>query len=151
MLTGLHILPNSISMSLGSVFAGQVVDLVFVIKRPKSYIKHSSADLAYLYRWMMHKTGKYKMINVTFGIFPFIATILLILLKEDSPAVQQWFSIVSELNSTPHYITRNRRILSYWPICLDTAGVRQCGCASSKRFLLSCSIVCCESSCQVTS
>lgn len=40
------------------------------------------------------------MINVTFGIFPFIATILLIRLKEDSPAVQQWFSIVSEPNST---------------------------------------------------
>ena len=50
---------------------------------------------------MMHKTGKYKMINVIFGIFPFIATTLLILLKEDSPAIQQWFSIVSELNKTP--------------------------------------------------
>ncbi|KAJ3835167.1 vacuolar amino acid permease [Lentinula raphanica] len=63
---GLHILPNSISMSLGSVFAG----------------------------WMMHRTGKYKLINMIFGIFPFIGTILISRIREDSGWIQSWFSII---------------------------------------------------------
>ncbi|KAJ4475464.1 vacuolar amino acid permease [Lentinula aciculospora] len=63
---GLHILPNSLSMSLGSVFAG----------------------------WMMHRTGKYKMINLIFGIFPFIGTVLISQIHEDSGWIQSWFSII---------------------------------------------------------
>uniref|UniRef100_A0A0W0GD98 Putative vacuolar amino acid permease n=1 Tax=Moniliophthora roreri TaxID=221103 RepID=A0A0W0GD98_MONRR len=62
----LHILPNSISMSLGSVFAG----------------------------WMMHRTGKYKMINLVFGILPFIASLLIIQIHETSGWVQSWLSII---------------------------------------------------------
>ncbi|GAW03957.1 vacuolar amino acid permease [Lentinula edodes] len=63
---GLHILPNSISMSSGSVFAG----------------------------WMMHRTGKYKMINMIFGIFPFIGTVLISQIHENSGWLQSWFSII---------------------------------------------------------
>ncbi|KAF9528266.1 vacuolar amino acid permease [Crepidotus variabilis] len=63
---GLHILPNSLSMSFGSVFAG----------------------------WMMHKTGTYKRINLIFGIFPFIGAVGIYLLQEDSGWLQSWFSIV---------------------------------------------------------
>ncbi|KAF5351470.1 hypothetical protein D9757_012871 [Collybiopsis confluens] len=63
---GLHILPNSVSMSLGSVFAG----------------------------WMMHRTGKYKMINMIFGIFPFVGTVLISRIHENSGWVQSWFSII---------------------------------------------------------
>ncbi|KAJ3821970.1 major facilitator superfamily domain-containing protein [Lentinula raphanica] len=63
---GLHIFPNSVSMSLGSVFAG----------------------------WMMHRTGKYKLINMIFGIFPFIGTILISRIREDSGWIQSWFSII---------------------------------------------------------
>ncbi|KAJ3782613.1 vacuolar amino acid permease [Lentinula aff. detonsa] len=63
---GLHILPNSISMSLGSVFAGL----------------------------MMHRTGKYKMINMIFGIFPFIGTVLISQIHENSGWIQSWFSII---------------------------------------------------------
>ncbi|KAE9408977.1 MFS general substrate transporter [Gymnopus androsaceus JB14] len=63
---GLHILPNSISMSVGSVFAG----------------------------WMMHRTGKYKMINLIFGIFPFIGTVLISQIHENSGWIQSWFSII---------------------------------------------------------
>ncbi|THH21457.1 hypothetical protein EW146_g100 [Bondarzewia mesenterica] len=63
---GLHLLPNSISMSCGSMFAG----------------------------WMMHRTGKYKMINLIFGFFPFIAAVLITMMKEDSPPLQQWLSII---------------------------------------------------------
>lgn len=32
--------------------------------------------------------------SLIFGIFPFIATILLSLMREDSPPFQLWFSIV---------------------------------------------------------
>ncbi|KAF9232240.1 major facilitator superfamily domain-containing protein [Melanogaster broomeanus] len=63
---GMHLAPNSIAMSTGSLFAG----------------------------WMMHRTGRYKLLNSTFGILPFVGIILITLLREDSPAWQQWFSIV---------------------------------------------------------
>lgn len=43
----------------------------------------------------MHKFGKYKTINLTFGILPFLAGVLISLMREDSPAAQQWLSIVS--------------------------------------------------------
>jgi hypothetical protein len=65
-VAGLHILPNSISMSLGSVFAG----------------------------WMMHRTGRYKMINLIFGIFPFVGTVLISFIHENSGWIQSWFSII---------------------------------------------------------
>ncbi|KAF9060230.1 MFS general substrate transporter [Rhodocollybia butyracea] len=65
-IAGLHILPNSLSMSVGSLFAG----------------------------YMMHRTGKYKMINLIFGIFPFIGTILISQIHENSGWVQSWFSII---------------------------------------------------------
>lgn len=76
-LPGLHILPNSISMSLGSVFAG----------------------------WMMHRTGKYKMINLVFGIFPFIGTVLITRIRESSGWVQSWFSIVRSVFALKFRIT----------------------------------------------
>jgi len=63
---GLHLLPNSVSMSFGSVFAG----------------------------WMMHRTGKYKMINLIFGSFPFLATSLIAMMQEDSGPIQSWLSII---------------------------------------------------------
>ncbi|KAK7437119.1 hypothetical protein VKT23_018743 [Stygiomarasmius scandens] len=65
-IAGLHILPNSISMSAGSMFAG----------------------------WMMHRTGKYKLINLVFGIFPFIASVLIAQIHENSGWIQSWFSII---------------------------------------------------------
>ena len=54
-----------------------------------------------LYRWVMHRTGKYRSLNLIFGLFPFVATILLSLMREDSPDVQLWFSIVSFLPQFP--------------------------------------------------
>ncbi|KAG6909883.1 hypothetical protein DXG01_014692 [Tephrocybe rancida] len=63
---GMHLVPNSISMSLGSVFAG----------------------------YMMHRMGKYKMINLTFGWFPFIGASLVASLRKDSPAFHSWMGIV---------------------------------------------------------
>ena len=66
-LIGLHLLPNSVSMSTGSVFAG----------------------------WVMHKTGRYKTLNAIFGIFPFVATIFISLMHEGMGPVQSWLSIVS--------------------------------------------------------
>ena len=45
-------------------------------------------------RWMMHRTGKYKTINVVFGFFPFIGTYLILKIREDSGWWQEWFSIV---------------------------------------------------------
>ena len=64
---GLHLLPNSLSMSTGSVFAG----------------------------WMMHATGRYKTLNLIFGIFPSIGAVLIYNMKEDnSGPIQSWLSIV---------------------------------------------------------
>ncbi|KAL1706287.1 major facilitator superfamily domain-containing protein [Schizophyllum commune] len=63
---GLHLLPNSVSMSTGSVFAG----------------------------WVMHRTGRYKTLNAIFGIFPFVATIFISLMHEGMGPVQSWLSII---------------------------------------------------------
>ncbi|KAG8927122.1 hypothetical protein FRC02_008448 [Tulasnella sp. 418] len=65
-IAGLHLMPNSFAMSLGSVFAG----------------------------YMMHRTGKYKLLNVTFGILPTIAALLIARLRTDSYLVTQWISII---------------------------------------------------------
>jgi len=65
-MAGLHLLPNSTSMSIGSLFAG----------------------------WMMHRTGKYKFINLIFGVFPFIGITLITLIREDSGPLQMWLSII---------------------------------------------------------
>lgn len=58
--------PNSFAMSTGSLFAG----------------------------WMMHKTGKYKLLNLIFGAFPFFGVIGICFINEDSGFIQSWFSIV---------------------------------------------------------
>ena len=42
----------------------------------------------------MHRTGKYKFINLTFGILPFIATILISTMNENSSPTRLWLSIV---------------------------------------------------------
>ncbi|KAG1731234.1 major facilitator superfamily domain-containing protein [Suillus paluster] len=63
---GLHLFPNSICMSIGALFAG----------------------------WMIHQTGKYKLINLIFGLFPFIGMVLITLMREDSGPLQQWLSII---------------------------------------------------------
>ncbi|KAG9318007.1 major facilitator superfamily domain-containing protein [Chiua virens] len=65
-VAGLHLLPNSVCMSIGSLFAG----------------------------WMMHRTGKYKMMNVIFGFFPFVGIVLITLIHENSGPLQTWFSII---------------------------------------------------------
>ncbi|KDR82136.1 hypothetical protein GALMADRAFT_240663 [Galerina marginata CBS 339.88] len=63
---GMHLLPNSLSMSIGSVFAG----------------------------WMMHKTGRYKTLNLVFGAFPFIGAASIYYIREDSGPLQSWLSII---------------------------------------------------------
>ncbi|KAF7307903.1 Vacuolar amino acid permease [Mycena kentingensis (nom. inval.)] len=71
---GLHLMPNSISMSTGSLFAG----------------------------WMMHRTGRYKTINLIFGIFPFVGAVLISSLSaQDTTArqtgwgwIRSWLSII---------------------------------------------------------
>ncbi|KAF8551515.1 MFS general substrate transporter [Imleria badia] len=65
-IAGLHLLPDSLAMGLGSLFAG----------------------------WLMHRTGKYKTINLVFGVLPLCGVIPLIFLREDSGFVQKWFSVV---------------------------------------------------------
>ncbi|CCM04545.1 uncharacterized protein FIBRA_06726 [Fibroporia radiculosa] len=63
---GAHLIPNGVSISLGSLFAG----------------------------WIMHQTGRYKRLNLIFGLFPFVAAILISLMREDSPPAQLWLSII---------------------------------------------------------
>ncbi|CAK5279096.1 unnamed protein product, partial [Mycena citricolor] len=63
---GLHLAPNSVALSTGSVFAG----------------------------WLMHRSGRYKKINLSFGLFPFIGATLISFLREDSGFIQSWLSII---------------------------------------------------------
>ncbi|KAG0701571.1 major facilitator superfamily domain-containing protein [Suillus ampliporus] len=63
---GSHMFPYSVSMPLGSFFAG----------------------------WMMHRTGKYKLISLIFGFFPCIGITLITLMREDSGPVQKWLSTI---------------------------------------------------------
>lgn len=43
---------------------------------------------------MMHRTGKYKLLNMVFGCFPFIATVLIATLNQNSSPARLWLSIV---------------------------------------------------------
>ncbi|KAF8514716.1 hypothetical protein BU17DRAFT_68272 [Hysterangium stoloniferum] len=60
-----HLLPKSMAMSTGSLFAG----------------------------WIMSSTGKYRIMDTVFGICPAIATTLLTRLNENSAIFAQWFTI----------------------------------------------------------
>ena len=42
----------------------------------------------------MHATGRYKTINLIFGVFPFIGAVLIYRMREDSGPIQSWLSIV---------------------------------------------------------
>jgi len=42
----------------------------------------------------MHRTGKYKMLNMIFGILPFFAAVLMTQMKEDSHPAHLWLSIM---------------------------------------------------------
>ncbi len=44
---------------------------------------------------MTHKTGKYKRLNLIFGLFPFVAAILLSMMREDSRPIVLWLNTVS--------------------------------------------------------
>ncbi|GLB35671.1 putative major facilitator superfamily protein [Lyophyllum shimeji] len=62
---GLHLIPNSVGLTLGSIFAG----------------------------YTMHRTGRYKAINFIFGWFPFIGASLIASLGKDSSPYVTWLSI----------------------------------------------------------
>ncbi|KAK4701613.1 hypothetical protein P7C70_g4616, partial [Phenoliferia sp. Uapishka_3] len=82
---GAHLMPNSVSMSLGSLFAGYVTALL----RNSEGMTHI-IDASFV----MHRTGKYKTLNVVFGILPFLATLLIIRLSPESGFFTQWLSII---------------------------------------------------------
>ncbi|KAI0690036.1 major facilitator superfamily domain-containing protein [Cytidiella melzeri] len=62
---GAHLIPNGASMSMGSLFAG----------------------------WMMHRTGRYRMLTLVCGFLPFISTLMIASMKEDSHALLLWLGI----------------------------------------------------------
>ncbi|KAF8179661.1 vacuolar amino acid permease [Pholiota molesta] len=68
---GLHLLPNSLCISTGSLFAG----------------------------WMMRRYGRYKTMNMIFGAFPFLAAMLMMQMKESSNQAHLWLTIVFALVS----------------------------------------------------
>ncbi|KAF8173296.1 vacuolar amino acid permease [Pholiota molesta] len=63
---GLHLLPNSLCISTGSLFAG----------------------------WMMRRYGRYKTMNMIFGAFPFLAAMLMMQMKESSNQAHLWLTIM---------------------------------------------------------
>ncbi|KAI3608970.1 vacuolar amino acid permease [Moniliophthora roreri] len=65
------------------------VDIRWVPSSSSTSLVYSSLD-----RWIMKKTGHYKMINLTFGILPFCAAVLLTQMKENSNQAHLWLSIM---------------------------------------------------------
>ncbi|KAF5318050.1 hypothetical protein D9619_012125 [Psilocybe cf. subviscida] len=63
---GLHLLPNSFCISTGSLFAG----------------------------WVMRRYGRYKTMNMIFGILPFCAAVLMTQMKETSNKAHLWLTIM---------------------------------------------------------
>lgn len=50
----------------------------------------------------MNKTGRYKRLNLIFGICPFLAAVLLTRMSETSSQIELWLSIVCVMNGLPH-------------------------------------------------
>ena len=71
---------------------------------------------------MVHRTGKYKLLNLVFGAFPFMAACFITQIKEDSGPAQLWFSIVRL-----RCVARSRfdECRNEW-LLTDTARVRKC-------------------------
>lgn len=67
---------------------------------------------------MMHRSGNYRKLNLIFGLFPFVAAILLSLMRDDSPPAQLWLSIVRRLFSSVDYHNQLSSILA------DSIGIR---------------------------
>jgi hypothetical protein len=53
----------------------------------------------------MHITGRYKTLNLVFGIFPFIGAFLIYMMKEDSVPILSWLSIVRHSSFYPFLAT----------------------------------------------
>ncbi|KAG9225692.1 hypothetical protein CCMSSC00406_0007549 [Pleurotus cornucopiae] len=65
-VAGLHLLPNSVCISTGSIFAG----------------------------WMMKRYGAYKLLNMVFGCLPFIAAATMATMNQHSGVFKQWIAIM---------------------------------------------------------
>lgn len=85
-------LPCGILQLFRDVFLSDVVSDSGPHKRIDCGVCMSSGSL--FAGWMMHRTGKYKLINLIFGFFPFIGISLITLMREDSGPLQMWLSII---------------------------------------------------------
>ncbi|KAG6818450.1 hypothetical protein H0H93_004859, partial [Arthromyces matolae] len=61
--------------------------------RPTQNIFSLRAHISAMPRWMMRRTGQYKLLNLVFGILPLIGAILIRQMREDSSPAHLWFSI----------------------------------------------------------
>ena len=68
----------------------------------------------------MHRTGKYRSLNLIFGIFPFVAAVLLARMREDSHPIVLWISIVSVAQTRARGVTSANMDLH----CADPSWVR---------------------------
>jgi len=67
----------------------------------------------------MHRTGKYKTINLLFGTLPLCGVVPLIFLREDSGFVQKWLSVVPiGFGNAVVFQT----VLSMSPVCARATG-----------------------------
>ena len=82
---GAHLIPNGISLAMGSLFAGYVIgpSILFI-----------EDDAKYGHSWMMHKTGKYRVLTLICGIFPFVSAVMIATMRENSHPLLQWLGIV---------------------------------------------------------
>lgn len=69
-------------------------------------------------------TGKYKFISLTFGILPFIATVLIATMNEDSSPARLWLSIVRK-RKTPLRLFRTSDFVLQIPFGFGNAVVLQ--------------------------
>ena len=73
--------------------------------------------------WMMHATGRYKTINLIFGVFPFIGAVLIYRMREDSGPIQSWLSIVGCFFLPIIYLPHTQRFIDpswFWQRCRVT-------------------------------
>ncbi|KAG6371191.1 hypothetical protein JVT61DRAFT_9814 [Boletus reticuloceps] len=82
-VAGLHLLPHSLAMGLGSLMGGFVI----------VYSCFPEADFQVLHSWFIHRTGKYTTLNVIFGLLPLSGLIPIILMREDSGFIPKWMSV----------------------------------------------------------
>lgn len=76
----------------------------------------------------MRRSGRYKTLNMTFGILPFLGALLLTQLREDSGLFLKWITIVRVFHRKVNVCTTNNTNFPH----VDAARIRERRCAPNR-------------------